>query len=152
MNAIHIRRATAADRNTLVEYNRAMALETEGKHLDTDVLSAGVAAALADPNKGFYLVAEIAGEVVGQLMITTEWSDWRNGWFWWIQSVYVREDARRQGVFRVLFQEAERLGRDAGNVVGLRLYVERDNGRAQRTYQSLAMHDAGYRVFEKMIR
>ncbi len=148
---VNVRRANSADRTTLIEYNRAMAWETEHKQLDHNVLSRGVDAALADPAKGFYLVAECDGEVVGQLMITTEWSDWRNGWFWWIQSVYVRPDARKQGIFRSLFHEAERLARNAGDVVGLRLYVERENVNAQRTYESLGMNDAAYLVFEKML-
>src|ERR1700684_4152850 len=97
---VSIRRAKPNDHATVVEYNRRMAWETEQKRLDEHVLSQGVAAVLAEPAKGFYLVAERDGEVLGQLMITYEWSDWRNGFFWWIQSVYVREDARRLGVFR----------------------------------------------------
>lgn len=147
--SITVRRATAADQTTLIEYNYAIAYETEHKRLDEMTLAKGVAAALTDAAKGFYLVAEIAGQVVGQLMITTEWSDWRNGLFWWIQSVYVRPSARKQGVFRSLFQEAERLAKAAGDVVGLRLYVERDNVNAQRTYESLGMSNAAYLVFEK---
>jgi ribosomal protein S18 acetylase RimI-like enzyme len=148
MSSLTVRRATAADRGTLAEYNRRMAWETEHKRLDEAVLARGVAAVFADPAKGFYLVAEDGGEVVGQLMVTTEWSDWRNGWFWWVQSVYVREEARRRGVFRALFAEVVRLGREAGDVVGVRLYVERDNASAQRTYRSLGMNDAGYFVYE----
>ena len=147
---ISIRRATSADRPLLIEYNRAMALETEHKRLDETTLARGVAAVFDDSAKGFYLVADSTGEMVGQLMITTEWSDWRNGWFWWIQSVYVRPENRKQGVFRSLFQEAERLARAAGNVVGMRLYVERDNSNAQRTYERLGMYDTGYLVFEKL--
>jgi ribosomal protein S18 acetylase RimI-like enzyme len=148
---IRVRRANAADHAVLVEYNRRMAWETERKHLDDGVLSCGVSNALADAAKGFYLVAESDGTVVGQLMITSEWSDWRDGWFWWIQSVYVREDARRHGVFRALYEESVRLAKETGNVVGLRLYVERENQRAQRTYESLGMRNAGYFVFEKML-
>jgi len=135
----------------LIEYNRAMAWETEHKRLDEQVLAKGVAAVFDDPAKGFYLVADLDGSMVGQLMVTTEWSDWRNGWFWWIQSVFVRPDARKQGVFRSLFAAAEKLALEAGNVVGLRLYVERENVNAQRTYESLGMYDAGYQVFEKML-
>jgi GNAT superfamily N-acetyltransferase len=148
---IPIRRATRADRRLLVEYNQAMAWETEHKQLDEQVLATGVAAVFDDAAKGFYLAADIAGEMVGQLMITTEWSDWRNGWFWWIQSVYVHPDARKKGVFRSLFADAERLARAAGDVVGLRLYVERANANAQKTYESLGMYDAGYFVFEKLL-
>jgi ribosomal protein S18 acetylase RimI-like enzyme len=146
-----LRRATAADCATLVDFNCRMAWETEHKQLDSEIVTRGVQAALADPAKGFYLVAETGGNVIGQLLITTEWSDWRDGWFWWIQSVYVREDARRHGVFRALFDEAQRLAVDAGSIIGLRLYVERDNKRAQRTYENLHMRDAGYCVYEKMI-
>lgn len=148
---VAVRRATVADCAILAEYNRAMAWETEHKQLDAETLARGVAAVFEDNAKGFYLVAESGSEVVGQLMITTEWSDWRNGWFWWIQSVYVPPSARKKGVFRALFAEAERMARSSGNVVGLRLYVERENVNAQRTYQSLGMNDAGYLVFEKML-
>jgi ribosomal protein S18 acetylase RimI-like enzyme len=148
MNELTLRLGVKADHAVIVEYNHAMALETEHKRLDFDVLSAGVAAVFDDPSKGFYLVAERAGEVVGQLMVTTEWSDWRNGWFWWIQSVYVHPRARRQGVFRALFREVERVAKTRMNVIGLRLYVEKENVAAQGTYRSLGMDDAGYLVFE----
>jgi ribosomal protein S18 acetylase RimI-like enzyme len=144
---VSIRRAKPNDHATLVEYNRRMAWETEQKRLDDDALSQGVAAALADPAKGFYLVAEGNGEIVGQLMITSEWSDWRNGFFWWIQSVYVREDARRQGVFRCLYREVERLANETGDIVGIRLYVERDNVRAQKTYEELGMTEEAYCIY-----
>jgi len=126
-----------------------MAWETEQKKLEETILTRGVAAVLADPLKGFYLVAEVRAEVVGQLMITTEWSDWRNAWFWWIQSVYVRPEHRQQGVFRALFGEAERLALEQGDVIGLRLYVETHNTAARETYRRLGMFDAAYGVFEK---
>ena len=144
---VSIRRARPEDHPTLVEYNRRMAWETEQKRLDDLALSQGVAAALADPAKGFYLVAEHEGAIVGQLMITSEWSDWRNGFFWWVQSVYVREDARRQGVFRCLYIEVERLARETGNIAGIRLYVERDNVRAQKTYEKLGMKEEAYCIY-----
>jgi ribosomal protein S18 acetylase RimI-like enzyme len=144
-----LRRAVAADAAVIADYNTRLARETEGKALDPAVLAAGVAAALADPLRGRYFVAESGGEVVGQLMITTEWSDWRNGWIWWIQSVYVREDARRQGVFRALYEQAAAAARAEGNVVGLRLYVEEANAAAQRTYESLGMERTGYLVLER---
>jgi GNAT superfamily N-acetyltransferase len=152
MKSINLRRATKADQATLVEFNRAMALETEHKVLDPEVLSCGVAAVFDDAAKGFYLVAELDGTVAGQLMITTEWSDWRNGWFWWIQSVDVSPKARQQGIFRQLYHEVERMAKVKGDIVGLRLYVERDNVPAQRTYLSLGMKDAGYLLFESSIR
>ena len=149
---LRVREATMADINTLVEFNAAMALETEGKTLDPRVLSAGVAAVLAEPKRGFYLVAEDDRAVVGCLMITYEWSDWRNGDWWWFQSVYVRPDHRRGGVFRALYAEVERLASARPDVAGLRLYVERDNERAQRTYTSLGMHEDHYRMFSKALR
>jgi ribosomal protein S18 acetylase RimI-like enzyme len=146
-----IRRAEPRDAAAIAEFNRRMAWETEHKHLDPAVLDRGVARVFTDSGKGFYLVADAAGEVVGQLMVTYEWSDWRDGWFWWVQSVYVREDFRRHGVFRALYAELMRQARSAGDVVGVRLYVERDNTRAQATYQHLGMGDAGYLVWEVIL-
>ena len=143
-----LRPATPADADLVAAYNAALALESEGKVLDPGTLAAGVRAVLADPAKGVYTLAESGGEVVGQLMLTYEWSDWRNGWFWWIQSVYVRPDARRGGVFRALFADVvARAAADPG-VIGVRLYMEHDNARARQTYLSLGMVEAGYEVFE----
>lgn len=124
-----------------------MAWETEGKALDGETVAHGVRAVLDDPSKGFYLVAERDGEPVGGLMVTYEWSDWRNGAFWWIQSVYVEPDARRTGVFRALFASIREQARAAG-AVGLRLYVEVENRRAQHTYASLGMAQCPYHMFE----
>jgi ribosomal protein S18 acetylase RimI-like enzyme len=143
-----VRRATPADESVLVAFNTLIAWETEHKKLDLSVLTAGVRAVLADPSRGFYTVVECNGAVVGQMMITFEWSDWRNGWFWWIQSVYVREDARRGGVFRALYRAiAEEAAADP-SVIGLRLYFETDNARAQATYRSLGMTDTTYGMME----
>ena len=150
--SIHVRAAHDVDRDTLVAFNAAMALETENKILDPHVLSAGVAAVLAEPKRGFYLVAECDGSVAGCLMITFEWSDWRNGDWWWLQSVYIAPSWRRHGVFRALYAQVERMARARADVVGVRLYVERDNTRAQQTYAALGMQDAGYRMFEKTLR
>lgn len=150
--AFTIRRGEPRDAVVIADFNRRMAWETEHKRLDLEVLSRGVSQVFNDPAKGFYLVAELAGEVVGQLMITFEWSDWRDGWFWWIQSVYVREDSRRRGIFRTLHDEAIRLAQASGNVVGVRLYVERENTRAQATYERLGMRDPGYVVREFMLK
>jgi len=144
-----IRRATDADVPTLVEFNRRLALETEHKTLDLAVLTDGVVAGLKDDEKAKYFVAEDGGRVVGQLMLTLEWSDWRNGWVWWIQSVYVRPDARRRGVFRALFEHVLVEARAEPDVVGLRLYVEQDNGSAQQTYARLGMDRTAYLVFER---
>jgi ribosomal protein S18 acetylase RimI-like enzyme len=143
-----IRRARATDAPLIVDFNACLALESEGKALDRAILAPGVAAALADESKCLYFVAEDKGQVVGQMMVTFEWSDWRNGWLWWIQSVYVRADARRQGIFRSLFEHVEQLARKQG-VVGIRLYVEQANHVAQATYEQLGMHKAGYFVLEK---
>lgn len=139
-----IRLATPTDEDTVVRFNAALAWESERKRLDDAVLRAGVRAALADPNKGFYLVAERGGEPVGQCGVTFEWSDWRNGWYWWIQSVYVGEAARRQGVFTALYQRIEELALNDASVIGIRLYVEKENRRAQETYRNLGLTEEGY--------
>src|SRR5207302_721115 len=139
--ALTVRPATPADVPLIVEYNRRLARETEHKELDPATVAAGVAAVVADPErKGPYFLACDGADVVGQTQVTFEWSDWRNGWFWWVQSVYVRADARGRGVFRTLYEAVRRAARDAGNVVGMRLYVERENRPAQETYRRLGMN------------
>src|SRR5271163_4909522 len=130
-----IRRAASTDAPTIIEFNRLLALESEGKELDRAQLTAGVAQALDDKQKGIYFLAEDDGLIVGQIMITYEWSDWRNGWFWWIQSVYVRKEARRTGVFRALFDHVHREAQNDPAVIGIRLYVEAENHAAQGTYK-----------------
>jgi GNAT superfamily N-acetyltransferase len=147
--SLSIRRAGSADAAVVAEFNRLLALESEGKTLDAAVLAAGVAAGLADPNKSVYFLAEEDGKAIGQIMYTLEWSDWRNGWFWWIQSVYVCAEARRRGVFRALYEHIEQAARDDGNVIGLRLYVEQANHVAQETYRRMGMEAAGYFVFQR---
>lgn len=144
-----LRRATPADAALIAEFNRLLALESEGVTLDPAVLAQGVAACLADPRKGVYHIAEVEGVVAGQIMTTTEWSDWRNGWLWWIQSVYVRPEHRRQGVFRALYEHVRRQAEEDPSVVGLRLYVEHGNHDAQATYSRLGMARTGYLVMEK---
>jgi GNAT superfamily N-acetyltransferase len=146
---LRIRRGTPNDATRVTEFNRLMALETEGKALNQDVLARGVAAGLADPAKALYFLADDGGEVLGQMMITTEWSDWRNGWIWWIQSVYVRADARRRGVFRALYEHVHRAATEDPEVIGLRLYVEQDNLTAQQTYARLGMVRTSYVLFER---
>jgi ribosomal protein S18 acetylase RimI-like enzyme len=148
---IRIRAARAGDIDDIVRFNAAMALETEHRVLDVEVLRGGVEAALGDARHGFYLVAESAARVVACLLITYEWSDWRNGQWWWLQSVYVDAQFRRHGVFRALYDEVERRVRAAPGAIGLRLYVERDNRRAQQTYAALGMHETDYRLFEKTL-
>ena len=144
-----IRDATGADLAFLADSNAAMALETERKTLDRAVLELGIAAIFERPQRGFYLIAERARLPVGCLLITYEWSDWRNGDWWWLQSVYVAPEARRGGVFRALHTEVERRVRLDPCAVGLRLYVERENRRAQQTYEALGMHETHYRMFER---
>lgn len=147
--SLTVRAATTDDAPIIAEFNRRLAFETEHKTLDPERLGPGVRAVLADPVRGLYFVVERAGEIVGQLLITTEWSDWRNGWFWWIQSVYVQEDARRQGVFRLLYEHVVTQAEQRGDVIGLRLYVERDNRHAQATYARLGMATTGYLLLER---
>ena len=145
---VTIRQPCAADAPVIAEFNARLARETEHLELDPVPLRAGVEAVLSDPAKGIYWVAETGGEVVGQLMITFEWSDWRNGVFWWIQSVYVRSDWRSRGVFKALYRHVEQMARSRNDVCGLRLYVERDNQRAQQTYQKLGMRPTPYDIYE----
>jgi GNAT superfamily N-acetyltransferase len=142
-----VRPARAEDADTLTDFNLAMAQETEHLTLDRATLSAGVRAAIADPLKARYFVGEVDGRVAGMLMLTLEWSDWRNGEIWWIQSVYVHPEFRSRGIFGALYRHVECLARDAG-ACGLRLYVERDNVGAQSAYRRLGMTDSGYLVYE----
>ena len=148
---VTIRPATTDDAETIARFNRQMAEETEDKPLDPATVRRGVQAVFDDPGRGFYLVAERAGTVVGSLMVTTEWSDWRNGVFWWIQSVYVRPADRRTGVYTALHRAVRRRARDAADVCGLRLYVERGNDRARGTYEALGMTETSYRMYEEML-
>jgi GNAT superfamily N-acetyltransferase len=152
MSRLHLRAATSADLEHLVEFNAAMALETEALVLDRERLRRGVAALLAEPARGRYRVAELDGQVVAALLLTFEWSDWRCGDWWWIQSVYVRPEARRRGVFRALYRSVEDEARADTGVCGLRLYVERDNVSAQNTYASLGMAETHYRMYEACTR
>lgn len=147
---VEIRPATLADVPVLADFNRRLARETEGRELDPARVSAGVAAVLEDPAKGRYYVAVPAtgGGVVGQLMLTGEWSDWRNGCFWWIQSVYVDATHRGRGVFTALYRHVEALARANPGVCGLRLYVEHHNAPARQAYQKLGLQPAGYEVLE----
>lgn len=147
--ALLIRAATPADLDTLVDGNAAMALETEQLRLDLPTLRRGVAAVLDGQAPGRYWVAEHQGQVVGQLLVTFEWSDWRNRHVWWIQSVHVAATARRLGVFRALYAHA-RADAQAAGAGGLRLYVDETNTRAQAVYTALGMNGGHYRVFEDM--
>jgi ribosomal protein S18 acetylase RimI-like enzyme len=149
--AFPVRPASVADVDTLVEFNASMAMETEGKKLDRKTVALGVQNLIGNASRGRYLIAcTESGRVIGQLMHTFEWSDWRNGDVWWIQSVYVDPEFRRQGVFQTLYNSLRRMAQEAGGVVGLRLYVEHQNRNAQATYRAMGMRDAGYLVMEEM--
>jgi ribosomal protein S18 acetylase RimI-like enzyme len=143
-----VRKARPSDHATLVRFNCALARESEGLALDRDVVARGVAAALADPARGEYRVAEVRGAIAGALLLTREWSDWRDGWIVWIQSVYVEPAHRRTGVYRALHRAVERELAEQGGCVALRLYVDRRNTSAQATYARLGMRPSGYVVFE----
>ena len=153
MTSIAVREAAQTDWPTIVEFNRRLAHETESLLLDGPTLEAGVKAALADATKARYFVACAAdGQIVGQMMHTYEWSDWRNGDIWWLQSVYVHPDYRSQGVFRLLFEFVEQRAKEDSGVVGMRLYVEDHNQRAQAVYERLGLAPAGYGVMEAVWR
>ncbi len=143
-----IRRATRADLDSIIEFNAAMAQETEGKVLDPSRLRDGVKSVLQREDLGFYLLAEVEGQAVGQLLVTTEWSDWRNAFFWWIQSVYVRPDYRRRGVYRALDRQVRAEADRRGDICGVRLYVDRENLVAQQVYQDLGMCQSRYHLYE----
>lgn len=145
-----IRDACLSDRELIVEYNRLLALETEDKVLDAAVLDRGVRAVLGDRTLGRYFVASSGGVVIGQVMVTYEWSDWRNGRIWWLQSVYVHQGYRRRGVFRRLFEHVADLSSREPETIGIRLYVESGNVAARETYQRLGMVLPGYKVMERL--
>lgn len=146
--AVLVREARPGDHALLCAFNQIMAEETEGRRLDEETLARGVRAVLEDRAKGFYLVAERAGRVIGQLMVTFEWSDWRDGLFWWIQSVYVAPEARRAGVYRALHERVVELARESGRSCGVRLYVEVENHAARATYERLGMKQCRYHMYE----
>ena len=151
MSEIKVRHATAAESVRIADFNRAMAMETEGLALDEKTVASGVVALMGHPDRGFYLVAEVDGAVAGCLLITYEWSDWRNKMFWWIQSVYVKPEHRGHGVYSAMESRVQELAAQAGNVCGFRLYVHRSNTRAQEVYRTLGMQETEYLVFEDML-
>lgn len=159
MSDISARRAKPADTERIAAFQQAMALETEGKTLDPETLRQGIAAVFQDPRKGFYIVAVASGDasgaddvdaqqVVGSLLITYEWSDWRNATFWWIQSVYVHPDWRRMGVYRRMYAYVTAAASARKDICGIRLYVERANAVAQQTYADLGMRKSHYDLYE----
>ncbi len=146
--AINIREAMPKDTDHIVRFQQDMALETEGKVLNEPLLRQGVANVFESDDKGFYLVAEADGGVVGSLLITFEWSDWRNATFWWIQSVFVDADWRRRGVYRAMYDWVHEIAGSRDDICGIRLYVERTNHIAQQTYNSLGMAHSHYDLYE----
>ncbi len=158
MNTIKIRNAVERDAQIIAGFNCAMALETENKVLHNATVNRGVRRVFHTPQYGFYLVAEMTDTSdtepkttdttpVACLTITYEWSDWRDGLFWWIQSVYVEPTARRHGVFKSLYQFVHQRASEQDEVCGIRLYVEQDNQRAQKTYTALGMQKTGYHLY-----
>ena len=145
-----IRKATMEDVEAIARFQVAMADESEGTVLDYDRVLRGVTEGMRDPAKGIYLVAENEGERMGSLLITREWSDWRCGWYWWIQSVYVRPEFRRQGVYRAMYAEVKALAREEGAPC-VRLYVDRTNERGVMTYEALGMRESHYLMYEEFI-
>ncbi len=148
---IHVRFAKEEDIDYIIKFNKEMAFETESITLSYQKLKDGVSAVFKDKNKGFYIVAENDGNLVGQALITFEWSDWRNAFFWWIQSVYVVPEYRRAGIFRSIFEQIKTISKGASNVCGLRLYVEKNNTVAKRVYENLGMKESHYDLYEMML-
>ena len=152
LDHLNVRLARPEDAATIVSFSAAMALETEGRRLDLDRLYDGTIALLESPDRGFFMVAELEQaddrQLLGQLMITYEWSDWRNGAFWWIQSVYVDPAWRRQSIFRRMHETVMAAAKTSPNVCGVRLYVEESNGAAQAVYRKVGLTPSSYAIFE----
>ena len=148
-NESSVRVGEEKDTDTLAKFNIAMAWETEQKKLSPDVVARGVQTLLDDPRHGFYVVAEFDREVVGSLMVTYEWSDWRDASFWWIQSVYIKPEFRKQGVFRRLYEFVKEKASQETHVCGFRLYVEQENITAQQTYERVGMSRIPYELYEE---
>ena len=148
MSAFTVRLATSDDQEALVAFQRSMAWETESRELSLDTLRQGIAGIFSHPERGFYLVAETGGVVIAGLLVTYEWSDWRAGNFWWVQSVFVESGWRRRGVYRAMYEQVQHLASSQRDVCGLRLYVDQDNEAAQRTYESLGMYATRYHMYE----
>ncbi len=145
---IKVRQARIEDIETIAHFNSAMAKETEDIILNAKTVAEGVKAVFKDPKKGFYLVVELQRQVKACLMITTEWSDWRNGFFWWIQSVYVSKEFRKQGLYKAMYAYLLEQIKNNNDVAGIRLYVEHENKTAQKTYEKLGMHKTDYLMYE----
>ena len=148
---MNIRTATREDAAALVSFNQAMALETEGKELVAQKISNGVAAVFEDEKKGFYVVVEDDARIIGGLMVTYEWSDWRNAWFWWIQSVYILPDHRGKRLYSRMYDFVKERAAEQGNVCGFRLYVETENTNAQAVYDAVGMGRSHYLMYEEEV-
>ena len=148
--AVHYRDAQRGDAGDILDFQVAMARETEDVDLDREVTGRGVAAVFDDPSHGRYFVGEEGGKVVASLLITYEWSDWRDGSVWWIQSVYVRPEARGRRVYSGLYEHVRSIADRDASVKGIRLYVDRRNARAQEVYRRCGMNGEHYLVFEWM--
>jgi len=148
---MEIRYANLADADTIARFNQAMALETEDKILEDEVINTGVRALMENPRDGFYVVAVVDGVLAASLMVTSEWSDWRNGFFWWIQSVYVDIDYRRRGLFSTMYRFVKNEAAKRADVCGFRLYVEQANVSAQKTYEYLGLERTAYVLYEEEI-
>lgn len=147
---ISIRPSKYEDIGVIAGFQVKLADETESIALDKQLVSTGIKALFGDPGKGVYYVAEAREEIIGCFLITYEWSDWRNGMIWWLQSVYVKESHRKQGVFKSMYDHlVKTISRDP-TIIGLRLYVDKSNTRAQQVYQTLGMNGDHYTVFEWM--
>jgi ribosomal protein S18 acetylase RimI-like enzyme len=147
---IAIRKATISDIPVLIDFQQKLAVESEGVVLDANVLRKGMESMLTDNSKGFYNVATDSTEIVGCHMVTYEWSDWRNGWVYWLQSVYVKETHRNKGVFRIMYENLIQSIKNNSEIIGLRLYVDKSNVRAQKVYTAMGMNGEHYTVFEWM--
>jgi ribosomal protein S18 acetylase RimI-like enzyme len=143
-----IRKAEIRDLETIVKFNYNLAKETEDKELDLEILSQGVKSILTDSSKGQYYVYEVNNKVVGQIMFTYEWSDWRNGTFLWVQSVYVDAGYRKKGIYKKLYHNVKNICDNDENITGIRLYVEKENVNAKSTYKSLGMCECNYHMYE----
>ena len=151
LNSTIIRSAGPDDISDIAQFNIAMAQETEERQLDPETIQSGVSGVIQNHAHGFYLIAERDQVAVGTLLITFEWSDWRNGTLWWIQSIYVKPEHRRTGVFKALYDAVIARARAAKSVRGIRLYVEQENLDAQSVYQKLSMQKTPYQMFERML-
>ena len=148
MSNINIRVSTINDAETIIRFQNEMAMETEKKTLNEELIKPGVKSVLTSGNKGFYLVAEVDKSIVGSLLITYEWSDWRNAWYWWIQSVYVEKNWRRKGVYSLLHNEVISRCKKSKESCGVRLYVDKENKIAQEVYRKLGMFENNYLLYE----